>query len=358
MNTKIIKISEDTPASEIAKLHDAVKVIKSGGTVAFPTETVYGLGANGLDEAACAKIYEAKGRPSDNPLILHISDISQLDSLVAEVSPTARLLAENFWPGPMTLVMKRTSLVPSLVSGGLDTVAIRMPSNRIAHELIKQAGVPIAAPSANVSGRPSSTRAEHVETDLTGQVDMIIDGGSSVYGLESTIVDVSGGGLPCLLRPGSITIEQLESVIGKIDIDPAVTAHLLSGERPKAPGMAYVHYAPRAELVVVTGNISSVRKKIAELARKQHTSGTDASNIAIITTDENLAHYRDVPAKLFSLGKRSDLNEPAANLYDVLRSLDESGITHAFSEGFEETGIGLSIMNRMKKAAGYRILAV
>jgi len=358
MNTKIVKISEDTPLAEAAKLHDAVKVIKSGGVVAFPTETVYGLGANGLDESACAKIFEAKGRPSDNPLILHISDISQLDTLVTEVSDTAKLLAENFWPGPMTLVLKRTSLVPSLVSGGLDTVAVRMPSNRIAHELIKQSGVPIAAPSANVSGRPSSTRAEHVETDLTGQVDMIIDGGSSVYGLESTIVDVSGNGKPCLLRPGSITVEQLESVVGKIDIDPAVTAHMLSGERPKAPGMAYVHYAPRAKLTVVTGNISSVRKKITELSQKQHAEGVDISNIAIITTNEGLEHYRNAPAKLFSLGKRSDLNEPAANLYDVLRSLDEAGITHAFAESFDETGIGLSIMNRMKKAAGYRILSV
>jgi len=358
MNTKVIKISEDLPPAEITKLHIAVNIIKSGGVVAFPTETVYGLGANGLDETACAKIYEAKGRPSDNPLILHISDMSQLDELAAEISETAKLLADSFWPGPMTLVMKRTSIVPSLVSGGLDTVAIRMPSNRIAHELIKQSGVPIAAPSANVSGRPSSTRSEHVETDLTGQVDMIIDGGSSVYGLESTIVDVSGKGRPCLLRPGSITVEQLESIVGKIDIDPAVTAHMLSGDRPKAPGMAYVHYAPRAELVIVTGNISSVQRKISELAHKQQASGTNASNIAIITTDEGLDFYRNAPAKLFSLGKRSNLDEPAANLYDVLRSLDEAGITHAFAEGFDEVGIGLSIMNRMKKAAGYRILAV
>ncbi|MCL2616525.1 MAG: L-threonylcarbamoyladenylate synthase [Defluviitaleaceae bacterium] len=354
-NTEIVKISEDITAADDANLRTAADVIVAGGLVAFPTETVYGLGANGLSASACAKIYQAKGRPSDNPLILHISDISQIDSLAAEVGWAARALAESFWPGPMTLVLKRTSRVPDIVAGGLDTVGIRLPKGRVARELISRAGVPIAAPSAIVSGRPSSTRAEHVAEDLGGKVDMIIDGGLSVYGLESTIVDVSGA-VPCLLRPGSVTLEQLERIVGKVDTDPAVTALGLSGERPKAPGMAYVHYAPKAELTIVVGDINQARVEIARLAQEQHNAARPGTKIAIITTDEGLESYSGVPARVLSLGGRFALGEVAASLYDTLRALDERGVTHAFAEGFEETGIGFSIMNRLKKAAGYKII--
>ncbi|MCL2852669.1 MAG: L-threonylcarbamoyladenylate synthase [Defluviitaleaceae bacterium] len=360
MNTSVIKVSEELTPEDNSLLDHAAGVIRAGGLVAFPTETVYGLGANGMDPRACAKIYEAKGRPSDNPLILHISDMSQLHDLAAELNAHGKTLAAGFWPGPLTLVTGRTNRVPDIVSGGLDTVAVRMPSSSIARALINKSGVPIAAPSANVSGRPSSTRAEHVAADLSGKIDMIVDGGSSVLGLESTIVDVSGE-VPCLLRPGTITLDDIESAVGRIEIDPAVNAEALSGSRPKAPGMAYVHYAPQAELVIVAGELGRSRKQIFELVRARRENAEFSSsptNIAIVTTDENIEYYQNMPVQLFSLGKRSHPAEIAANLYDVLRALDQAEITHAFSEGFDETGVGLSIMNRLKKAAGYRVVRV
>ena len=353
MTTRVIKVSDELTHADHQLLEQAAECLRASGLVAFPTETVYGLGANGMDASACAKIYEAKGRPSDNPLILHIADMSELGVIAAGLNAHGQALASGFWPGPLTLVTRRTTRVLDIVSGGLDTVAVRMPQSPIARELIKKAGVPIAAPSANVSGRPSSTKAEHVATDLGGKIDMIVDGGMSVLGLESTIVDVSGD-VPCLLRPGSITVADLEEVVGNIDIDPAVNALGLSGSRPKAPGMAYVHYAPKAELVIVTGDALLARQKITAMIQTKH-GGSAGSNLAVITTDENIDQYTGVPARLYSLGKRTDLTQVATNLYDILRELDKHNITHAFAEAFDETGIGLSIMNRFKKAAGYRI---
>jgi len=277
--------------------------------------------------------------------------MDQLHDLVTGLNEHAKTLAKSFWPGPLTLVTNRSNRVPDIVSGGLDTVAVRFPASRIARALINTSGVPIAAPSANVSGKPSSTRAEHVAADLCGKIDMIIDGGASVLGLESTIVDVSGD-TPCLLRPGTITLADIESLIGEISIDSAVISQALPGVSPKAPGMAYKHYAPNAELTIVPGGPALACQRIIELIGTLHSTGADTPiKAAVITTDENFGYYRHTQAKLFSLGKRANPPEIAANLYDILRALDVSGITHAFTESFEESGIGLSIMNRLRKAA-------
>ena len=239
MNTKLVKVDIENPDMNI--LGEAAEILRNGGLVAFPTETVYGLGANGLDEQACKKIYEAKGRPSDNPLILTIGDISGLYPIVSRVTPNAEKIINAFWPGPITLVLPKAECVPMTVTGGLDTVAVRFPSNKIARELIKAAGIPVAAPSANSSGKPSPTRASHVEFDLNGKIDMIIDGGAADWGLESTILDVSED-RPVLLRPGAVTQEMIEEVVGKIDVDPAVFSKPSGDIVPKAPGMKYKHY--------------------------------------------------------------------------------------------------------------------
>ncbi|MCL2619150.1 MAG: L-threonylcarbamoyladenylate synthase [Defluviitaleaceae bacterium] len=354
MNTSVLRISGELTAADRELIGQAALCIRAGGLVAFPTETVYGLGANGFDPAACAKIYTAKGRPSDNPLILHIVDMAQLGGVAAGLNPHGQALAASFWPGPLTLVTQRSEGVDDIVSGGLNTVAVRMPSDPVARELLRAAGVPVAAPSANVSGSPSSTRAEHVAADLSGKIDMIVDGGMSALGLESTIVDVSGD-VPCLLRPGSITVADLEAVVGRVDIDPAVHALALSGARPKAPGMAYVHYAPKAELTIVYGAAEASRRKIDEAVRERRRQDA-AAVVGVVTTDEHIRYYEDTPARIFSLGKGSDPAEAAVNLYDVLRELDRHGITHAYAEAYSEEGLGLAVMNRLKKAAGYRKL--
>ena len=234
MDTIISKVDFAEPLKDIDVIEKAAEILQSGGLVAFPTETVYGLGANGLNAEAVKDIYKAKGRPSDNPLILHISDIEELKPLVKEVPENAKKLMKAFWPGPLTLIFKKADIVPYATSGGLETVAIRFPENKVANLLIKTAKMPIAAPSANTSGRPSPTRASHVEYDLKGKIDMIIDGGSCEFGLESTIVDVSGD-VPCLLRPGSITLGMLRDVLGEVTVDKAVVTKLSAGELPKAP---------------------------------------------------------------------------------------------------------------------------
>ena len=247
MDTVIRKIDVNNIDREV--MEEASQVLHRGGMVAFPTETVYGLGADALDEKASAKIYAAKGRPSDNPLIVHISDIEQLDKLVCEIPDNAKKLMDAFWPGPMTLIFKKSGLVPDGTTGGLDTVAVRMPNHKAALELIRTSGVAIAAPSANTSGRPSPTTAAHVADDLSGKIDMIIDGGAVGIGIESTIVDVTSE-IPMVLRPGYITMEMLEKVVGKVGIDKAITGPVSPDVKPKAPGMKYKHYAPKAELTM------------------------------------------------------------------------------------------------------------
>ncbi len=335
----------------------AAEIIKAGGLVAFPTETVYGLGANGLDADASAKIYAAKGRPSDNPLILHISKINDLDNIVDKIPESAKKLMEKFWPGPMTLVFSKSDIVPYGTTGGLDTVAVRMPEHKVALALIEAAGVPIAAPSANLSGRPSPTTARHVQEDMDGRIDMIIDGGDAGIGIESTIIDVTGDE-PMILRPGYITAEMVREVLGSVTFDKVVLAgkagDIEADYKPKAPGMKYRHYAPKADFVMYEGDENSVVKKINEMSVADMDGGL---KVGIIATDETMDRY-DKRAYILSLGSRTDESQVAHNLYGALRSFDDYGVDKIYGETFDKCGFGQAIMNRLAKAAGYMILEV
>ena len=336
----------------IAALAEAGEVIRSGGLVAFPTETVYGLGGNALDPQASKRIYAAKGRPSDNPLIVHIADISELEPLAAEIPESARLLAEKWWPGPMTLIFKKKAAVPDETTGGLDTVAVRMPSHPVAAALIRAAGVPVAAPSANRSGRPSPTCAAHVIEDLDGRVDMIIDGGDCGIGLESTIIDVTGSE-PVLLRPGRVTIEEIRAVAGCGKIDPAVLAPPSAGLRPRAPGMKYRHYAPRAPLTLIEGEREAVAAEISRRCALAEAAGRKAGVIC----SSQLAAMTGCPLTAV-LGDAEDPEELARGLFAALRSMDSEGADEIYAETFPETGFGLALRNRLLKAAGYNVVKV
>lgn len=319
--------------------------------MAFPTETVYGLGANALDEKAAGKIYAAKGRPSDNPLIAHISSIEELKPLVREIPEVGRQLAKAFWPGPLTLIFPKSGRVPYGTTGGLDTVAVRMPGMAVARRLIALAGVPVAAPSANLSGRPSPTTAQHVWQDMEGKIDLILDGGPVGIGVESTIVDVSGE-IPALLRPGAITIEMLEEIAGSVEIDPALTGRLDPQVRPKAPGMKYRHYAPRAEMTLVEGKAEAVVREIRRLTDEQLMAGR---RVGILCTEETREQYpRGI---LRCVGARSDEETIAHNLFAVLREFDDLQVDCIYSESFSQNHLGYAIMNRMQKAAGYRMIS-
>ena len=350
METLMRKIDDLNIDSEIIK--EAAGILQRGGLVAFPTETVYGLGANGLSEEACKKIYEAKGRPSDNPLILHIGEISQLIYIVEEISPLAKTVMEAFWPGPLTLIFKKKTCVPNSVTGGLDTVGVRFPSNAIAKELIKEANLPIAAPSANSSGKPSPTKASHVEFDLNGKVEMIIDGGSTDFGLESTIVDVTGE-IGIILRPGAITKEMLEDLLGYVEIDPTILGKNTTNEAPKAPGMKYTHYSPKARVILVKGEVDLVVEKINSLTEENQDKGL---KVGVMATDETKDRYKaDI---VLSVGARNDEIAIGANLFKTLRKFDFLQADIVYSEVFAETGEGLAIMNRLNKAAGYNYIEV
>ena len=325
--------------------------MKDGGLVAFPTETVYGLGGDALNPASSGKIYAAKGRPSDNPLIVHIADRESLFQIAGHVTEKARRLMDAFWPGPLTLIFQKTALVPDKTTGGLSTVAVRMPSDAIAAALIRAAGGFVAAPSANVSGRPSTTTAAHVAEDLDGRIEMILDGGQAVIGLESTIVDVSVEP-PVILRPGAITKAMLEREIGAVETDQAIIEPD-SGVRPKAPGMKYRHYAPKASLTIVEGETEAVITAIRRLADEAEKEGKQAG---IIATDETADRY---PAGLvISLGARSREEEISAHLFEVLRRFDETEVDCIYSEAFDEAEMGAAIMNRLLKAAGHQVLKV
>ncbi|MDD3795308.1 MAG: L-threonylcarbamoyladenylate synthase [Lachnospiraceae bacterium] len=329
----------------------AGQILKDGGLVAFPTETVYGLGGNALDAAASAKIYAAKGRPSDNPLIVHIADFDALDSIVKEIPETARKLAEAFWPGPLTMIFRKSDLVPYETTGGLETVAVRMPNHPAALALIREGGGYVAAPSANTSGRPSPTKASHVADDLDGKINAIIDGGDVGIGLESTIVDLTEAA-PVILRPGYVNQEMLRQVIGPVELDQA----LLRDDpnlHPKAPGMKYRHYAPKASLTIVEGTSEAVTEKIKALAAAEEAAGHRAG---IIATDETAALYPDGIVK--SAGTRADEITIAMHLYNVLREFDELEVSKIFSEAFETPQMGQAIMNRLIKAAGHQIINV
>ena len=349
MKTILAKV--DLSQSDSAEvIQTAAKILQEGGLVAFPTETVYGLGGNGLDNTACEKIYLAKGRPSDNPLILHISEFEELNPIVREISPAAQKLMDAFWPGPLTMVFPKSDIVPEKATGGLDTVAVRFPNHPVARAIIKAAGLPIAAPSANSSGKPSPTRASHVEFDLNGKIDMIVDGGAAEWGLESTIVDVSGE-VPMILRPGAVTKEMMEEVVGTVEIDPAILQKPAADLKPKAPGMKYTHYSPKAEVILVKGETTAVADEINRLAAEDMAHGLKTG---VMATEETKDLYKaDI---ILSLGSRERPEEIGANLFKYLRKFDFLGAERVYSEVFSEEGEGMAIMNRLNKAAGYCVI--
>ena len=347
METKLVK---DTENPEKSVLTEAAEILKNGGLVAFPTETVYGLGANGLDEKACKRIYEAKGRPSDNPLILTIGDLDGLYKIVGKVTENAKKIIDAFWPGPITLVLPKADCVPETVTGGLDTVAVRYPSNKIARELIKIAGIPVAAPSANSSGKPSPTRASHVEFDLNGKIEMIIDGGAADWGLESTILDVSED-KPVLLRPGAVTQDMIEDVVGEIDVDPAVYSKPDGNIVPKAPGMKYKHYSPSAKVILVSGSMENVISTINEKISADEKNGL---RVGVMATTQTKDRY--IGGEVLVVGDRTKPETIGANLFKILRKFDFIGVDIVYSEVFDEDGEGAAIMNRLNKAAGFNYI--
>ncbi|MFA4669794.1 L-threonylcarbamoyladenylate synthase [Pyrococcus kukulkanii] len=326
------------------KLKVAARLIREGKLVAFPTETVYGLGADALNERAVKRIFEAKGRPADNPLIVHIADFSQVYELAREVPEEAEMLARKFWPGPLTIVLPRRKVVPKVTTGGLDTVAIRMPAHEIALRLIKLSERPIAAPSANISGKPSPTSAEHVIDDFYGKIECIIDGGETKIGVESTVIDLTEWP-PVLLRPGGLPLEEIEKVIGEVRIHPAVYGKRV--DLAKAPGMKYRHYAPNAEVIVVEGSREKVEEKIRELIGEFKRKGR---RVGVIGSGRYNAD------EFFFLG--NTVEDVARNLFKALRHMDRAGVDVVLAEGVEEKGLGLAVMNRLRKAAGYRIIRV
>ena len=350
MTTGIIKINPDNFKGE--ELEEACHILKDGGLVAFPTETVYGLGGDALNPLAASKIYSAKGRPSDNPLIVHIACIESLYD-IAEVTEDGLKLAKAFWPGPLTLVFKKKETVPPQTTGGLDTVAVRMPCHAVARELIKRSGVYIAAPSANLSGRPSPTQAKHVIEDLDGRIDIIIDGGSPDIGIESTIVDVSGS-KAVILRPGYITKDMLKDVLCDVSTDPAIEGILPQKDIvAKAPGMKYRHYAPKGQLLIVEGSPDRVARKINSLVSEKDTEGYKT---AVIATDETKDKYKCNIIK--SIGTRKSENSIAASLYNILREMDYMEVQYIYSESLGAGILGGAVMNRMLKAAAGHIIQV
>jgi len=349
--TKIIRVNPCEP--DLGLIREAANTIRRGGTVAFPTETVYGLGADALNQEAVTKIFEAKQRPADNPIIVHIYSEEDVKRLSAEVPVQVAVLAEKFWPGPITIVLKAASMVPRVTTGGLDTVGIRMPSHRIARILLRESGVPIAAPSANVAGRPSPTKVEHVIEDLAGKIDMVIDGGPTNVGVESTVIDLTKSP-PVILRPGGTTAEELRKVLGPLTLHPSVRAE---GEvrinRALSPGMKYRHYAPKAEMFLVEGEADAIEWKIEEIANEYVSRG---KRVGILSFDENrLAHIR---ATVKSLGSRDDPETAAKNVFSLLREFDKEGVQVIIAEGMSEKGLGLAVMNRLRKASSHRIIKV
>ena len=349
MKTEIVKIDEEQIDQEaIAR---AGEILKRGGLVAFPTETVYGLGGDALNENSSRLIYAAKGRPSDNPLIVHITNMEALKKIVTEIPTAARKLAERYWPGPLTMIFHKSSAVPLATTGGLDTVAVRMPSHKTARAMIDAAGGYIAAPSANRSGRPSPTVARYVIEDLDGLVDMIIDGGEVNIGLESTIIDLTGE-VPTILRPGYVTQDMLTETLGLVDVDRTIL-DANSRQAPKAPGMKYRHYAPKGNLSIVEGEpervVSYINERISALQKEGRKTG-------VIATDETVTRYHGDDIK--SVGSRRDEEVIARHLFRILREFDDDNVEVMFTESFETAGIGQAIMNRLLKAAGHQVIQV
>lgn len=336
-------------------LAEAGRIIREGGLVAFPTETVYGLGGDAMNPESAKKIYAAKGRPSDNPLIVHIAEFSEIDKVAGKVPDTALALGKRFWPGPLTMILEKGEEVPYETTGGLDTVAVRMPRNDIAAALIRESHTPIAAPSANRSGRPSPTLARHCAEDLDGKIEMILDGGAVGIGLESTIVDLSTE-IPTILRPGYITLSMIREILPQAQVDAGII-RADSGIKPKAPGMKYRHYAPRGELTVVRGTrqavVDYINAQLAEVSARR-VSGGRAEKTAVIATRETASFYQADLVR--DLGSRKDPEEIARHLFGVLREMDEENADVIFAEAFDDTGIGAAIMNRLLKAAGGKLI--
>lgn len=350
METKLIRLTEDDVETEQGQdaLRKAGEIIRKGGLVAFPTETVYGLGGDALNPESSRKIYAAKGRPSDNPLIVHIAEMEMLSPIVEEIPAKAKQLADRFWPGPLTMIFNKSDKVPLETTGGLQTVAVRMPSDKVAMAFIKAADGYIAAPSANTSGRPSPTVAKYVAEDLDGKIEMILDGGQLCIGLESTIVDMTVEP-PMILRPGYITKEMLEDVLGEVAVDKTLLDPN-SKTAPKAPGMKYRHYAPKGELTIVDGESAKVVDWINAHVKEALEKG---QKVGIICTDETKALYPQGVKK--SVGNRQNEETVARELYRVLREFDDEGMKVMYSESFAESGIGVAIMNRLLKAAGHHV---
>ena len=341
MNTKLLTQNE---------IDQAAVLLREGGLVGIPTETVYGLGANGLNEEAVKNIFAAKGRPQDNPLILHIPDVSWLERYCKDIPLTAYQLAQAYWPGPMTMILYHKDLVPQAVTAGLDTVGMRCPAHKLCRDIIAAAGVPVAAPSGNTSGRPSPTTAQHMLEDMEGKIEAIVDGGPCAVGVESTIIDLTCEP-PRLLRPGGITLEQLRAVLGQVDVDPAVTRLLGAGEKPKAPGMKYRHYAPKAPVTVVTGDPQKSAEYIAAHAQSED---------GIICFDEFLPLFTGCSSArpVMDLGPAGDKEEQARHIFDALRSFDHTSVPAIWAQCPDTSGIGLAIANRLNKAAGFHIIEV
>lgn len=343
--TTTMKLDEKKPNQIV--IRKASKLIRSGEVIAFPTETVYGLGGNALDSSSVSKIFEIKGRPPDNPLIIHIANTKMLKILVSRIPPKAYRIIEKFWPGPITLVLKKSRIVPEITTGGLNTVAVRMPRNKIALALIKESGLPIAAPSANISGRPSPTKAIHVKDDLNGKIRLILDGGSTRIGIESTVIDMTHR-IPVILRPGKISKESIENVIGKVCLHDSLLGKV--GKKMwvyRAPGMKYRHYSPKASVMLVEGPENKVNKKIVQLTEILEAEG---KKVAIMTTNKKL---KVKPEKIQYMGKT--LENVARNLYTNLRQADKDKVDVVIVQGVQYNKTGFAIMNRLKKAANTKI---
>lgn len=336
---------------EIDKIRLAADFIKKGGLVAFPTETVYGLGADALNAKAVLSLFEAKRRPLDNPPIVHVGNAKDVYKLTKEVSPEAEELMKTFWPGPLTLIFKRSDIVPDITVCGLDTIAIRMPKHNVALALIRESSCPIAAPSANLAGKPSPTTAKHVLDDLDGKIDAILDAGPTSIGVESTVLDLTVDP-PQILRPGGTPYEVLKKVLGRVELHPvAVAEKELTVEKARSPGVKHKHYAPDADVIVVEGKLSAVMSKVKELAESYMQKG---NKVGVLATNETASYYRADVVK--SLGSRSDLTAIAKNLFRLLRELDSEEVDVIIAEGIPTEGLGLAVMNRLRKASGYKIV--
>lgn len=335
METKVIDIKEQYDEA----LSESARLLKGGEVVAIPTETVYGLAANALDETAVKKIFSAKGRPSDNPLIVHIADIDALSPLVSEIPEKVKIMAEHFWPGALTMIMKKSGKISGTVSGGLDTVAVRMPKSSYARAIIKAAGVPLAAPSANLSGSPSPTNAKYVLSDMNGRIPLIIDGGACEIGVESTVISFASEP-PVLLRPGGVTLEEITALIGEVELADAVLNELKEGEQAASPGMKYKHYAPSADITIVKGSLDAFLEYI---------KGKDCF---VLCFEGEEKHF----SKCVTYGREVSALSQANRLFDALRELDEKGAKKVYARCPDISGMGLAVYNRLIRSAGFNII--